>query len=85
MVGPFTHVAVDLGGEDDLFPAPAALGKPAPDDLLGDAFADLPAIDIGGVEKVDAQFEGFIHDGKRIGLAGLRAEVHRAQAQPGDL
>ena len=64
MVRPVAHAPVDLGGDDDLLAPPAALGEPAPDDLLGDTLAGLPAVDIGGVEEVDAQFEGLVHDGE---------------------
>jgi hypothetical protein len=79
LVGPCVHAAVDLSSDDD-FLAPAALREPAPDDLFGDAFAQLPAVDIGGVEKVEAEFEGMIHDGECILFGGVRAEVHSAQA-----
>ena len=53
-VGPVAHIAVDFGGDDDFLAPPAALREPAPDDLLGDAFALFPAVDVGGVEEVDA-------------------------------
>ena len=45
----------------------------------------LPAVDVGGVEEVDAQLQRPVHDGEAVGFGGLRAEVHRAQAQPADL
>ncbi len=85
VIGPVAHAAVDLGGQDDLLAASAALGEPAPDDLFGDAFADLPAVDVGGVEEVDAEFEGLVHDGEGLFFGGLRAEVHGAEAEAGDL
>ena len=58
VVGPVAHVAVDLGRQHDLLAPPAALREPAADDLLGDAFALLPAVDVGGVEEVDARAPG---------------------------
>jgi hypothetical protein len=85
VVGTFTHLAKYLGCQHDLLAAPTTLGQPAPDDLLGDPLADLPAVHIGGVEEIDAQFQGAIHDRKAVLFAGVRAEVHRAQAQPADL
>ena len=45
LVWPLAHRAVDLGRQHDLLAPPAALRQPAPDDLLGDALAELPAID----------------------------------------
>jgi hypothetical protein len=69
-----------LGGQHHLLPAATALGEPAPDDVLGDALAGLPAVHVGGVEKIDPQFERLVHDGKRIGFTGLRTKVHGAQA-----
>src|SRR5213079_1576314 len=48
LVGPVTHLSVDLGAEHDLVAPAAALGQPAPDDLLGDALASAPAVDVGG-------------------------------------
>jgi hypothetical protein len=83
-VGPVAHVPVDLGGNDDLFASRAALRKPAPDDLFGDALAGLPAVDVGGIEEVNAQVEGFVHDDEAIGFGRLGAKVHRPEAQTGN-
>ncbi|MNS88881.1 hypothetical protein D3C72_1228730 [compost metagenome] len=83
-VGPLAHVAVDLGGDDDLLAPAAALGEPAAEDLLGDALAAHPAVDVGRVEEVDAVLERAVHDGERVRFGGLGPEVHRAQAQPAD-
>jgi hypothetical protein len=80
LVGPVAHPPEDFRRQDHLLPPTAALGEPAADDLLGPALANLPAVGVGGVKEIEAQFEGLIHDGKRIGLAGLRAEVHRPEA-----
>ena len=76
--------AVHLGGEDDLVAPAAALGDPPADDLLGDPFAGLPSVHVGRVEEVDAQVERPVHDGVAVVFRGLRAEVHRAEAQPAD-
>ena len=62
----------------------AALRKPASDDLFGDAFAFFAAVDVGRVEKVDAGFQRLVHDRETVRLRRLRAEVHRAEAQPAD-
>jgi hypothetical protein len=51
------HLTVDFGREDDPVPAPATLREPAADDLLGDALAGAPAVDVRGVEEVDAELE----------------------------
>src|SRR5439155_1482430 len=75
------HLPVDLGGQDDALAAAAALGEPAPDDLLGHALARPPAVDVGGVEEVDAELQRPVHDGEALGLGGERAEVHGAEAE----
>src|SRR5262249_19015767 len=81
LVGPVAHAAVNLGGEHDLVAPAAALREPAADDLLGPALSFLPAVDVRRVEEVDTELEGPVHDALRILLAGLRAEIHRSQAQ----
>src|SRR5262249_45437535 len=75
---------VHLGGEDDLVAPPAALRQPATDDLLGDALARLPPVDVRGVEEVDADLERLVHHGEAVRLAGVRTEVHRPQTEPAD-
>jgi hypothetical protein len=82
LVGPFAHLLVDLGGDHGPVAAPAALREPAPDDLLGQALAGMPAVDVGGVEEVHALLVGAVHDREGVLLRGLRAEVHGAEAQP---
>ena len=84
LVRPIAHVSVNFRGHDDFLTPSAALGKPAPDNLLGDALAFLAAIDVGGIKEVDAQLDGFVHDGEGGLLIRLGAEVHRPQAQPGN-
>ncbi len=84
LVGPLPHVAVQLGGEDGPLAAAAALREPAADDLFGAALVLGPAVDVGGVEEVDALLVGGVHDLVGVGLFGVRAEVHGAQAQAGD-
>src|SRR5207237_10363377 len=76
---------VDLGGEDDALAAPAALRQPASDDLLGDALAGAPAVDVGGIEEVDAELEGAVHDGEALGLSGEGTEVHGAETEAAHL
>src|SRR5689334_13439376 len=81
VVRPFAHLRVDLGREDDSVPSRRVLREPAPDDLLRDALAGLPAVDVGRVEEVDAGVERAIHDREAVGLARERPEVHRAEAE----
>ena len=78
------HFAVNLGREDDFFAPSATLGKPAADDFFGDALALLPAVDVGGVEEIDADFERLVHDGEAVGLGRLRTEVHGAETKIGN-
>src|SRR5690606_34478266 len=88
VVGAVAHLAVDLGGEDDLLAPAAALREPAPDDLLSMAEIALLApltVAVGRVKEVDAEVERLVHDGEAVRLRGLRTEVHRAQAQRADL
>jgi hypothetical protein len=69
----------DLGGQDHRVPAAASLGKPASQDLLGVALLAAPAVDVGGVEEIDAKLQGPIHDLETLFLGGVPAEVHGAQ------
>ncbi len=77
VVGSFPHRPIHFCREHDAL-APPALCQPAPDDLFGKAEMNFTAIAIGRVKKVDAVFQGLVHDGKAIGLAGLLAEIHGA-------
>jgi len=45
---------------------------------------DRPAIDVGGIEEIDAELEGPVHDPEALGLVGDPAEVHRAEAEVAD-
>src|SRR5262249_17035045 len=85
VVRSLAHAAVDLGRQDDALATSTALRQPAADDLLGDALARLPAVDVGRVEEVDAELEGPVHDGAAVGFAGEWTEVHRAQAETAHL
>jgi hypothetical protein len=38
-----------------------------------------PAIDVSGVEEIDAEFQGPVHDLEAFFLGGAPAEVHGAQ------
>ena len=85
LVRPVAHAPVHLCGHHHFLAPAAALGKPASHNLLGGAFADLPAVDIGGIEEINAEFERLIHNGEGVFLFRLGPEVHRPQAQPGNL
>ncbi len=80
VVRPVRHAAVQLRCDDRLLAAAAALGEPPADDLLRPALTVAESIDVGGVEEVDAFVDGAIHDQVGVGFVGLRAEVHRAEA-----
>ena len=54
LVGPVRHGAVQLGGEHRVLPALAALGEPAAEDFLRPAAVARPAVDVGGVDEIDA-------------------------------
>jgi hypothetical protein len=79
-----THLAVDLGGEDDLV-AVGHVGEGVADDLLGRAIG----VDVGGVEEVDPGVERPLDDLPTLGLrqrplvfAALGiAEGHAADAE----
>ncbi len=72
VVGPVAHRAVELGGDHRPLPTSAALGEPAPDDLLGHPVAPPPPVNVGGVEEGDAQLERLIHQAVGVGLLGVR-------------
>src|SRR5947209_8871278 len=56
-IGSVMHFAVHLGGDDDLVPLREVL-QSASEDLL-----TLPkGIDVGGIEEIDPQLEGFLDD-----------------------
>ncbi len=79
-VRPLAATAVDLRREHGLLPPATALREPPADDLLGLG----AAVDVGGVEEVDARLERRVHELVARRLVGLGAEVHRAQAQRAD-
>jgi hypothetical protein len=91
IVGSGAHRLVQLGGEHDLVAATAGLGEPAAEVLLGDPVTLLhvgrlrAAVDVGGVDEVDAGLYGGVQHGEAVRLAGLHAEVHGAQPDPADL
>src|SRR4029077_7238066 len=85
VVRSLAQAAVDLRRQHDALATAAALCKPAADDLLGDALARLPAVDVRRVEEVDAQLEGPVHDGAAVGFVGEGTEVHRAEAETAHL
>jgi len=65
--------------------ADAVLCEPTADDLLGDATTGLPAVDVGGVEEVEAELERSVHDREALALSRLWTEVHRAEAEAAHL
>jgi hypothetical protein len=79
-----THATEDFGRQYDLLASSPTLREVAAQDLLGDTLTRLPTIDIGGVPKVDAQFQGVVHDLVAVFLGRLRAEVHRPQTEATD-
>ena len=68
-----------------MFAALAAFSEPTADDFLCPAAVPGAAVDVGGIEEVNAVLTGGIHDSVGSGLLGLWTEVHCPQAQPGDL
>ena len=84
VVGPLTLAAVQLGRQHDLVPA-AGLGcQPVADDRLSHAFGARAPVGVRRVKEVDALLQGMVHDLVRVVRLGMRAEVHRAQADPAD-
>ena len=87
--GAESHRLVDLRRQDDLVAAPGAL-QPTADDLLRDAVALRhvgrlrPAIDVGGVEEVDAGLDRGVHDGDAGFLVRSESEPHRPEADAAD-
>ena len=84
-VRPFSHLAVNFGGDDGLLASIATKGKPTPDDLLSNAFSELTSIDIRGIKEVNPQFERLVHNCVAICFCGVGAKIHCAQAKPTDL
>ena len=82
-------LAVDLRGEDGPSRAGRRPGEPAADDLLGRARA-RSAVDVGGVEEVDARLVGDVHDRVRVLLrvwgrsSSCRGRVGRLEAGPAE-
>src|SRR5439155_8073029 len=85
IVRPGTHSPVHLGGQHDAVAPAAVLCQPAADDLLGHTLAALPAVDVGGIEEVEAELERPVHDREALALRRLGAEVHRAEAEAAHL
>ena len=89
VVGAQAHRLVHLGGQDDVVAPPTAL-QPLTDRLLGAAVALghvgglRAAVDVGGVDVVDARVDGRVHEGEAGRSVCGVAEVHRAQPDPAD-
>jgi hypothetical protein len=75
LVRPRAHLPVHLRGEDDLV-ASRPLGKPPADDLLGDARAQVAAVDVRRVEEVQPVLQRAIHDAVAVRLRSVGTEVH---------
>jgi hypothetical protein len=61
------------------------LSEPPSDDLLRDPFAELPSIDVCGIEEIHAEFERLVHDDGTVRFRRVVAEIHGAKAQSADL
>jgi hypothetical protein len=83
------HRLVHLRGQDGVIAVPAAL-QPSADGLLRDAVPLLhvrglrAAVDVGGVEEVDARIDRGVHDRETGCFVHCVAEVHGAEADPAD-
>ncbi len=81
-VGKIAHLAVYLRGDHHLVAAGELLEQ-----LAADLFGYAAAVDVGGVEEGDAEFDGAAHDrpsGVLVENPGLplgRAEAHHAQTE----
>jgi hypothetical protein len=75
---------IDLRCQYDGVAAAAALRQPAPDDFLGRPVLDVPAVNIGRVEEIDAEFQRPVHDPEAVLFRGVPAEVHRAETDIAD-
>ncbi len=84
LIRPIAHPTEHLRCQYNFFTPSPTLSEPTPHNLLGPAFADFPTIDVRRVEKVEAQLQRSIHDGKTVCLVGLRPKVHRAETEPAD-
>ena len=83
LVRPLRHVAVQLRREDGFLPTPAAAREPVANDVFGQALV-VPAVNIRGVEEVDAELVGAVHDVVTVGDIGHRTEVHGPEAEAAD-
>ena len=85
IVGAVGHGLKDLGGDDEFF----AAGLELAEELAGDTFALADGVHVGGVEEVDAGFDGALDEGAGFvffedPLAPLFGAVgHHAQAERG--
>jgi hypothetical protein len=79
-VAVLAHRQAGLGGEHDVVPPP---GEGLAEHLLGLA----GAVDVGGVDQVDAGVEGRADEGVGVGLGGAAdlAEVHGAESERTDV
>src|SRR5690606_28372212 len=78
------HIAVDFGGDHDLIAPSGLLLEPAPDDFLGCAAVGASAVNVGGIEEVDAHLQRFVHNAEGFVFGRERAKVHRPQTNLAD-
>ena len=76
--------AADLGRQDHLVATVTPLRKPPANDLLGDAFAFFPSIDVRCVKKVNAKLKRSFNEGPALfliqtPLSLLESVTHAAQ------
>ncbi len=91
VIGAGSHLAEGLGGDDHV----GALYAQVLERLAHQPFGQALGIDVGGVDEVDAAFEGLAHDGVDLLLvkvpdggpdaAGRAAEGHGSKADFGDV
>ena len=70
------HILAVMRGEKPADPEIEA----AMDDLLRDALALLPAVDVGGIEEIEAELVAPVHDLIAVLFGRLRTKVHGSQA-----
>jgi hypothetical protein len=76
VVGPLTHLAVDLGRDDQRIAARRpAIVQPSAEHLLADRFL----IDVGCIKEIDALCNGVLHDRAACIFIRTSAEVHVPQ------
>lgn len=78
------HRFVNLDRQHNALAPSGIAGKPVTQDRLGRAGTAVAAVLVGGVDEIDADVDRGTEDGMAVRLAGVGAEVHRAQTQFAD-